>query len=76
LSGVESGAARFAVGRPRVLFEADFEQVGQIELINYDIAPDGQRFLMIERVDTSRPLYLDVVQGWGEFVQRRLRQDR
>jgi Tol biopolymer transport system component len=36
----------------------------------FDIAPDGERFLMIERVDPTTSRQLVVVQGWSAELER------
>jgi hypothetical protein len=62
---VES-AATFRPGRPRLLFTAPFQR----EIFpNYDVAPDGERFLIVER-EPDRPLRL--VAGWIDEVRRAL----
>ena len=38
----------FAAGKPRVLFEGPYERT-VLTVANYDVAPDGQRFLMLKR---------------------------
>ncbi|KAB2961968.1 MAG: hypothetical protein F9K16_10365, partial [Thermoanaerobaculia bacterium] len=63
-----------AVGRPALLFEGDFV-VGSLTpgFQSYDVATDGQRFLVVERADdTPQPARLDVVLGWTAELQRRL----
>ncbi len=61
----ESG---FTHGTPVVLFEKQY--VGS----NYDIHPDGQRFLMIKRApqteETSAPAEIILVQNWSEELKR------
>jgi eukaryotic-like serine/threonine-protein kinase len=55
-----------SVGRPVVLFEAKYEE-------GYDVAPDGQRFLMIRRnEEQSVPQQINVVLGWLDELKRRV----
>jgi hypothetical protein len=55
----------FRPGRPRTLFEGRF--------LDYDVAPDGTRFLMIkEDRAESGPTHLNVVLNWFEEVKRRV----
>ncbi len=55
----------FRPGRPRTLFEGRF--------LDYDVAPDGTRFLMIkEDPAESGPTHLNVVLNWFEEVKRRV----
>lgn len=59
----------FSVSVPRVLFEGDFELLPRGDT-NYDVAPDGQRFLMVqqERLSAERPV--TVVANWFGEVER------
>ena len=65
------------VSRPRLLFEGDYvqEDPGQ-GAHNYDVSPDGQRFLMLKDAAqpgqaTSAPLpQIIVVQNWLEELKR------
>ena len=62
----------FAAGAPQRLFSGRYfeaEPGGP----NYDVSPDGQRFLMVLAGSTDGPDRLIVVQGWKEEVERRLR---
>jgi serine/threonine-protein kinase len=56
----------WSMAKPRLLFERAFEK-GTIDVANYDAAPDGQRFVMIEAVarDTSAQ-QLRVVLNWAQ----------
>ncbi len=58
---------------PEVLFEGDdYPSVGNGR--SYDVAPDGQRFLMIKESGgaegTSAPPSLILVQNWFEELRR------
>jgi len=56
-----------AVGAPRVLFEQHFRKTGWAER-DYDISPDGTRFLMISE---DRPrAELAIVLNWTEELKR------
>ena len=57
-------APRFRPGRPRRLFSGHFQADKHS---NYDVAPDGQRLLLIEP-EPDRPLRLVV--GWVDEVRR------
>jgi hypothetical protein len=52
--------------KPRVVFEGFFFQAGGPAVVNYEVAPDGKRFLMIEEL-ASEPR-LNVVQGWSRLL--------
>jgi serine/threonine-protein kinase len=54
----------FAVENARILFSAvDFVQVS-VSRRNYDVSPDGQRFLMVQRADGAKHGQLVVVENW------------
>ena len=62
----------FASSKPRLLFEGHFE-TALASRANYDVAPDGQRFLMLqagEQQDTSDQI--KVVPNWFEEFKRRI----
>jgi hypothetical protein len=60
----------FTPGTPRFLFEGQWAQSAPVR--SYDVAPDGQRFLMLEVVEqpvqTVRQLH--VVLNWFEELKR------
>ena len=61
-------------GTPVVLFEGEYERDPYaIDARNYDLSPDGARFLMIRReVESDRPQQqqLNVVLNWFEELKR------
>jgi Tol biopolymer transport system component len=61
-----------AASRPRLLFKGDFA-AGTIDASNYDVMPDGQRFLMIQR-QSQAPTTLHVLMNW--FDRARLPSSR
>ena len=58
----------FKAGTPHTLFPTtDYLGAG-----NYDVAPDGQHFLMIKQDDAqTNPKELKVVLNWSEELKRR-----
>jgi len=63
------GSARLAPATPRVLFAGPYvRSLGPYP--NYDVAPDGRRFLMIKPVAPTAPRQIEVVLHWLD----RLRQ--
>lgn len=54
----------FSKGSPVVLFDARLEEAGGIR--QYDVAPDGQRFLLSQRVPVGDPIV--VVLGWAAEI--------
>jgi serine/threonine-protein kinase len=55
----------FAPGKPRLLFEGRYDTF--LGAINYDISPDGRRFLMTREYVPSR---LHIVFNWFEELKR------
>ncbi len=62
----------FTPATPEVLFEGEYFRSGVGR--SYDVAPDGQRFLMITEgevaEDTSAAPTIIVVQNWFEELRR------
>ncbi|HXQ25319.1 MAG TPA: protein kinase [Candidatus Acidoferrales bacterium] len=68
--GTQSG---FAVGKPRMLFEGPYLKNGVgYARPNYDVSPDGQRFLMIKPIEQEQaaPTQINVVLNWTEELKR------
>jgi Tol biopolymer transport system component len=63
----------FSAGKPRVLFEGPYERT-VFTVANYDVSPDGQRFLMLKRSDqgAAAPTQITIVQNWFEELKRRV----
>jgi hypothetical protein len=65
----------FVAGKPRQLFEGNYVTTlaGWVRA-NHDVSRDGQRFLMLKRVDQERePLtQINVVLNWSEELKRRV----
>jgi len=61
-------APTFTAGSPVVLFLGRYTTGGQI--VNYDISPDGQRFLMIKEADDEGQGQINVVLNWFEELKR------
>lgn len=59
---VEPGPAAKA-GAPRPLFQAPGVGFG-VGLANYNVTPDGQRFLLLETVGTPPRPSLTIATGW------------
>jgi Tol biopolymer transport system component len=59
----------FTVGEPRLLFEGEYllDANGNA---NYDVFPDGTRFVMIEAGEESAPAQINIVLNWFEELKR------
>ena len=62
---------RLAPGKPKLLFEVQYETSPYSFLSNYDVSPDGQRFLMIKESEKeSAAAQLNVVLNWSDELRR------
>jgi hypothetical protein len=61
----------FSAGPPRLLFEFEYAQSSRREG-NYDVSPDGQRFLMITSEAKKAPTELHLIVNWFEELKRRV----
>jgi eukaryotic-like serine/threonine-protein kinase len=63
----------FAAGKPRMLFEGQYVPTPATSP-NYDVSPDGQRFLMLKPSESTEaaPTQINVVLNWFEELKRRV----
>jgi Tol biopolymer transport system component len=61
-----------AVGVPRLLFQDASHVLDAIGNANYDIFPDGQRFVMIQETQARDEPRVVVVQNWHEELKQRV----
>jgi Tol biopolymer transport system component len=60
----------FSVGESQMLFERPYVS-GLVEASNYDVSPDGQRFLMVKESEDAAPAtQINVVLNWTEELKR------
>ncbi len=65
-----TGGPTLNVGKPQRLFEKPYEQTLAL-WANYDVTPDGQRFLMLKTLDQEGPpAQVNVVLNWFEELKR------
>jgi hypothetical protein len=64
----------FSAGTPKMLFEGQYQSLSTISTPNYDVSPDGQRFLMLKPTEQvqSAPTQINVVLNWFEELKRRV----
>jgi Tol biopolymer transport system component len=61
----------FAASKPKLLFEAHYETSVNVFQRDYDVSPDGQRFLMIKATEQeSAATQLNVVLNWSDELRR------
>jgi Tol biopolymer transport system component len=70
-------AVSLSAGRPRMLFEGPYEP-STTNVANYDVSPDGRRFLMLKAVEQQgqAATEIHVVLNWFEELKRRVPQGR
>jgi len=65
----------FALGNPRMLFEGPYA-LSAVPVSNYDVSPDGKRFLMLKPADEGQgqaaSTQINVVLNWSEELKRRV----
>jgi serine/threonine-protein kinase len=63
----------FSAGKPRMLFEGQYEPT-PATAPNYDVSPDGQRFLMLKPSESAEaaPTQINVVQNWFEELKQKV----
>lgn len=67
-----TGAPTFSSGKPALLFEGPYEgRTLAGASANYDIAPDGAKFVMIRREGDSTPRQIVIDFEWFKQVERR-----
>ncbi len=59
----------FSAGSPKALFEGQFFTGGDGNT-SYDVAPDGQRFVMIKQSEEQQVGQIHVVLNWFEELNR------
>jgi Tol biopolymer transport system component len=64
----------FSAGTPKVLFEGQYQSLPTISTTNYDVSPDGRRFLMLKPTEQAQaaPTQINVVLNWFEELKRRV----
>jgi Tol biopolymer transport system component/tRNA A-37 threonylcarbamoyl transferase component Bud32 len=68
-----STQSSFVAGKPRMLFEGPYV-TPPVPISNYDVSPDGQRFLMLKSIGSTEaaPTQINVVLNWFEELKRRV----
>ena len=63
----------FSAGTPRLLFEGEYAD-GLTPYANYDVTPDGQRFVMIKESEEQEEALtqIHVVLNWFEELKQRV----
>jgi len=61
----------FAAGKPHMLFEGPYQPT-PITFPNYDVSPDGQRFLMLKPSEQGALTQINVVLNWFEELKQKV----
>ena len=63
----------FTAGKPRMLFEGPYVPT-PVTIPNYDVSPDGQRFLMLKPSEQAQaaPTQINVVLNWFEELKQKV----
>jgi Tol biopolymer transport system component len=61
----------FSIGNPELLFEGPY-LLGSPGAHNYDVTPDGQRFLMIKASEPEGSLGIQILTNWFDDVKARV----
>jgi Tol biopolymer transport system component len=62
----------FSVGKPRVLFQGRYVPTPR-SFQDYDVSPDGQRFLMLKAIEQAQsPDQINVVLNWFEELKQKV----
>jgi hypothetical protein len=66
-------APTFSVGRPQLLFSGPYLDSGPLMGSDYDVSPDGQRFLVVQVSDEERaPRRFHLIQNWFEELKAKV----
>jgi serine/threonine protein kinase/Tol biopolymer transport system component len=67
---VKTGAT-FEAGSPVTLFQTHLRQsISALDLVNYDVSADGQRFLINTKVDEPNAAPLSVILNWASEMEK------
>ena len=66
----------FRAGTPTLLFEGQYYHESGVDTANYDVTPDGQRFLMIQLGEPEAATQINVVLNWFEELKRLVPTDQ
>jgi serine/threonine-protein kinase len=64
----------FSAGTPKVLFEGQYQLLPLVSTPNYDVAPDGQRFLMLKPTEQEQAAttQINVLLNWFEELKQKV----
>jgi Tol biopolymer transport system component/tRNA A-37 threonylcarbamoyl transferase component Bud32 len=63
----------FSAGTPKMLFEGQYQSLPTISTPNYDVSPDGERFLLLKPVEQDQAAtQINVVLNWFEELKQKV----
>ena len=66
-----TAGASFEAGSPVTLFQTHRRQpVSAQDVFSYDVSGDGQRFLILSKVDEANPAPLSVLLNWASEIEK------
>jgi hypothetical protein len=67
-----SAQPTFSAGKPKMLFEGSYVSTPRT-FPDYDVSPDGQRFLMLKATEQAQvPPEINVVLNWFEELKQKV----
>jgi hypothetical protein len=71
-ASVSGQGEMFAVGTVQALFDTTIRQIGfaGANAINYDVSPDGQRFLILSTQDNAATTPITLVVNWTGLMKK------
>lgn len=67
---IETSGRSLTAGSPRTLFRAPLMRNTWVQGHRFDVTPDGQRFLLFERVDDPPGLPFTVLVNWKSLLEK------
>jgi len=71
MAAAVTAKASFEAGSPAALFKTHRRQpISAQDVFSYDVSTDGQRFLIITKVDEANAAPLSVLLNWASQMER------
>lgn len=67
-----AGGPQAAVRRPEIVFQGNYMAPGGV--LNFDVAPDGNRFVMLRQASNTDVSEIDILVNWGQQLSRMMKQ--
>jgi hypothetical protein len=71
MAAAVTAGTSFEAGSPVALFQTHPRQpVSASDVFSYDVSGDGQRFLILSKVDEANPAPLSVLLNWTSEIEK------